>query len=151
MKARICLMLILLIFVSLVLFKNWERSHIGKWAIKTDDFSEFEDYIIVRETYHTGTGWEIIADNNSYYASGEIQDIIISPRLPGGRYPEPQNTFLCIVNHEGKRLHEASRTEYDCYDIIEWYPVYPVRRTVTLLPEFFYDKRFLREDELVSY
>ena len=118
-----------------------------KYAIHEKDFSHYPDSIIVRETWHTGTGWEQIGDSNGYLDQDEIKDIILEGDLPPnaslGQYA---NNYLCIV-----KIMDATdlgwNEIFDKYEVLDWYPVYPVKRE-TILPVWLYPKEFMTRSDI---
>jgi len=138
-----------IILVSVVFFVvNWIP---GKYAIKENDFKNYESYILVQEAHYTGTGWMQIGNENGYFSPEAYADINLINRtiLPQMEmYNEDYaNTFLCIVEHKGKMKHVAFEDEIESYYIVEWYPVYPILRD-TILPDWMYPKAFMTRQEV---
>lgn len=140
------MVLSLLFFLSL--FKIAEWSQRGKIAIKESDFDQYDQYILVKETYHTGTGWEVIGDNNGYY--NKYRDIIVLGNLPEASHPTAVNIFLCKVDFIEPRTF-IDGNKYEAIQIQDWFPVYPVVRNRCFFPKCLYSKKFLRKDEYVNY
>lgn len=126
--------------------------HPVKYAIEEKDFSDYSEYILVREVHYTGTGWSMIGDAGGYFPSEAVVDVILEgEELPEADTPaERYNTFLCIVEYKGKMEHVAFEEKLDCYVIKDWYPVYPVVRN-RLLPQFFYPRRYMTEKDMKGY
>lgn len=126
--------------------------HPVKYAIEEKDFSNYSEYILVREVHYTGTGWSIVGDIGGYFPSEAVQDVILEgERLPEADTPaERYNTFLCVAEYKGKAEHTAFEEKLDCYVIKDWYPVYPVVRN-RLLPQFFYPRRYMTEKDMKGY
>ena len=127
---------------------NWVP---GKYAVKESDFNQYEPYILVQEVHYTGTGWVQTGDEKGYFLPNEYVDIDL---INGNVLPQMEmynedyvNTFLCKVEYEGKIKHDAFEDEIDSYNIVEWYPVYPVLRD-TMLPGWLCPKRFMTEREV---
>lgn len=123
-----------------------------KYAIEEKDFSDYPEYILVREVHYTGTGWSMIGDAEGYLPGEEVVDVILEgEKLPEAVTPtENYNTFLCIAEYKGKKEHAAFDEKLDCYAIKEWYPVYPVVRN-RLLPQFFYPRGYMTERDMKGY
>lgn len=150
MKKRVTIIVLALIILVVVLFIiiNWIP---GKYAIKENNFKNYESYILVQEIHYTGTGWVQVGNENGYFLPEEYADINlingnILPQM--GMYNEDYvNTFLCIVEHKGKIKHAAFEDEIESYYIVEWYPVYPILRD-TILPNWMYPKAFMTRQEV---
>ena len=145
--------ILILSFFSILILKIKEYNSASKWAIREGDFSNYPNCIIIKESFHTGTGWEIIGDSNGFYThEGEdgIRGIIVLTKMPVGVVGHPLNSFLCIVEYKGETFIDNPGSNYDTYEIKDWYPVYPVRRTNVWVSDFFYSKHFLRVDEVES-
>lgn len=65
-KRIIFLAFFMLISIKLVRFIVINRTPV-KYAINLEDIQNYPDSIIVRQTWHTGTGWEIVGDTNGLY------------------------------------------------------------------------------------
>lgn len=127
-----------------------------KYAVKEEDFSKYGDYILIKEVHYTGTGWSIIGDENGYFPKDEIQDVILmgEEQLPGARMPENYNVFLCTAEYKGMVEHVAFEDEIPCYEITEWdqwHPVYPIVRTDRLLPQDWYPRDYMTENDVPYY
>lgn len=138
-----------LLIVMLVahLIYNWIPV---KNAIKIEDISQYPDCIIVKEAWHTGTGWELIGNENGYLISDDIKDVYLTGISPptasiGGEYV---NSYLCEVNYLGQDYYPGvGETElYDKYEVVEWFPIYPVKRD-TLLPSWLYPQDYLSKGD----
>jgi hypothetical protein len=144
-----------LVILAAIVFLFWRAYWIpAKYAIKEAQFSQFENYILVKEVHYTGTGWTQIGDEKGYFSKEDIKDVY----LTGEKLPETQMalggkpvTFLCIVEYEGKIDHAAFIEAIDSFKIIEWYPVYPITRSDTMFPSWMYPPGFLTENELRIY
>lgn len=133
--------------IGLFIKVNWIP---GKYAVKESDFSRYEPYILVKEVHYTGTGWVQTGNEGGYFLPEEYVDINLTN---GNVLPQMEmyhedyaNTFLCQVEYEGKIKHDAFEEEIDSYNIVEWYPVYPVLRD-TMLPGWLCPKGFMTEKE----
>lgn len=118
----------------------------GKYALKEEDFDNFTPYIIVQEAHYTGTGWVLVGDESGYFSSEDYLDIDFVNRdvLPLMRMYDDDhvNRFLCRVEYLGKKKHVAFEDEIDYYNIVEWYPVYPVLRD-TILPSWMFPNKYM--------
>ena len=149
-KTRATIIILILVTLAIVSFitVNWIP---GKYAIKENDFKNYEPYILVQEVHYTGTGWVQVGDENDSFSPEEYIDINIAngnilPQM--GMYNEDYvNTFLCKVEYEGKVEHEAFEEKIDSCYIVEWYPVYPVLRDI-MLPAWMYPERFMTKQEV---
>lgn len=123
----------------------------GKYAVKESDFNKYKPFILVQEVHYTGTGWAQTGDENGFFQPEEYADIDL---VNGNVLPQMDlydeacaNTFLCKVEYQGKTAHAAFEEEIDFYNIVEWYPVYPVLRD-TILPGWLYSKEFMTKKEI---
>lgn len=123
-----------------------------KYALKEDEFDQYSNYILVREVHYTGTGWTIIGDENGYLPDDLIVDVVLKgEKLPEAKAPADRyNTFLCIVEYVGMTEHMAYAEQLRCYEVKEWYPVYPVVRN-SLLPQKFYPQNYMTENDINEY
>lgn len=125
----------------------------GRYAVREEEFGEYEPYILVQEVHYTGTGWVQTGDERGYRLPEEYIDVDlingnILPQM--GMYNKDYaNTFLCKVEYKGKIEHAAFDGEVDSYYITDWYPVYPVLRD-TFLPQWLYPENFLTKREVYS-
>ena len=144
----IVIALIMAGLIGLFIKVNWVP---GKYAVKESDFNQYEPYILVQEVHYTGTGWVQTGDEKGRFLPDEYVDIDLTngkvlPQMP--MYNEDyDNTILCKVEYEGKIEHDAFEDEIDSYNIVEWYPVYPVLRD-TMLPGWLCPKEFMTEKEV---
>lgn len=120
-----------------------------KYAIKENEFSNYEPYILVQEVHYTGTGWVQVGDESGYFSSADYQDVYLTNGtvLPQMHMynDEYANTFLCKIEYIGK-MNPFEDEEVDAYRIVEWYPVYPVLRD-TILPSWMFPKSFIAKEE----
>ena len=122
------------IFTALMLIFYWFPLYgiPGKAAIKESDFNSYEPYIIVREVHYSGGIWVQAGDENGYFAEEDYIDIDLANRsiLPSMfMYDEDYvNQFLCKVEYRGKVENDMLGQEVDSYEVVEWYPIYPVKR-----------------------
>lgn len=148
MRITIIVLILIILVVGLFVIVNWIPD---KYAIKEDDFNNYESYILVQEVHYTGTGWIQIGNENGYFLPEAYIDINL---INGNILPKMEmynedyvNTFLCIVEHKGKMKHVAFENEIASYYIVEWYPVYPILRD-TILPNWMYPKDFMTWHEV---
>ena len=149
-KTRATIIILILVTLAIVSFitVNWIP---GKYAIKENDFKNYEPYILVQEVHYTGTGWVQVGNENGSFSPEEYIDInivneSILPQME--MYNEDYvNTFLCKVEYQGKINHVAFENEIESFYIVEWYPVYPVLRD-TILPDWMYPKGFMTKQEV---
>ena len=122
----------------------------GKYAVK-EDFDNFSPYIIVQEVHYTGTGWVLVGDESGYFSSDDYRDIdfVNGDVLPlMSMYDDDYvNRFLCRVEYLGKEKHMAFEDEINYYNIVEWYPVYPVLRD-TILPGWMFPDKYMTAYEV---
>lgn len=123
-----------------------------KYAVREEAFDHYEQFLLVREVHYTGTGWVIVGDENGYFQENQIADVVLEgERLPGAHTPaDYYNTFLCVVKDMGSVEHEAFGGKLACYEVVDWYPVYPVVRN-RLLPPGLYPQGYMTERDLESY
>ena len=150
-KTIITLGAIFVLAAIIIILTSW--IHPVKYAVQEEDFSDYSEYILVREVHYTGTGWSMVGDTGGWFPSEEVVDVILEgEKLPEARTPaERYNTFLCIVEYQGKKKHVVFEEELDCYVIRDWYPVYPVVRNERLLPQFCYPRGYMTEKDIKGY
>ena len=150
-KTKIISGVIFVLAAIMIILTSW--IHPVKYAIHEEDFSDYSEYILVREVHYTGTGWSMVGDTGGYFPSEEVVDVILEgEKLPEAYAPtESYNTFLCIAEYQGKKKHEWFEEEFDCYVIKDWYPVYPVVRNGRLLPQFCYPRGYMTEKDIEEY
>lgn len=115
-----------------------------KYAVRIEDIDKYSSAILVREAWHTGTGWEQVGDASGYFDNERREDVYLIGNYPpntsvGGEYA---NIFLCQVRYIGSYSMEGSSVQYKEYEVLEWYPIYPVKRN-TILPSWFYPDEYL--------
>lgn len=122
------------IFIVLMLIFYWFPLYgiPGKAAIKESDFNAYEPYIIVQEVHYSGGIWVQAGDENGYFAEEDYIDIDLTNGsiLPSMFMYDPDyvNKFLCKVEYRGKVENDMLGQEVDSYEVVEWYPIYPVKR-----------------------
>jgi len=132
------------IVVMLVLFIIKTRTPV-KYAVRLEDIHEYPNSILVREAFHTGTGWEKIGNEHGVYENEQGRvDVILQGNLPPFSDVGAVNTYLCEVKDLGPDIFPPLGDEelFAKYEVLEWYPIYPVKRD-TLLPSWFYPKDYL--------
>jgi len=120
-----------------------------KYAIKKEDIIKYENSILIKQTWTTGTGWEKIGDQFGFLQNTEKYDVILTADIPpsigiGGNHV---NTFLCIVEYLGIEYEPNYGGEFEKYLVIEWYPLYPVLRD-TILPSWLYPKGYMTKTDI---
>lgn len=151
-KCLIILTVIALIVVGAVVF-YWLFNYgtPGKKAIKDDDIINYKDYIIVKEPYSTGTGWIITGGSTQYKMQIEKKDVLLTgEQIPKAKIGTNVNSFLCVVEYKGIVEHDAFFEGVQCFEVKEWYPVYPVVRN-SLFPDLILPKDYLSDKELRHY
>lgn len=125
-----------------------------KYALREEQFNKYNNYILIREVHYTGTGWTMIGDETGYFSESEIEEIWITgeklPMASRALETDDYNIFLCIVESKGRILSPA-RTEVEHFEILDWYPVFPVRRTYRILPQFFFPRRYMTLKDIDCY
>ena len=152
-KIKHCMIIItgaFLIGIAILCYMNWYQP--VKYAVRKNDIAKHPNSILVMETWHTGTGWKKVGDQFSIFEVTERYDIYLYNNTPplaaiGGNRV---NTLLCLVEYTGKDYIEDFSGEYEKYNVIEWYPVYPVLRN-TILPSWLYPKGYMTKTDLVNY
>jgi len=101
MRITIIVLILIILVVGLFVIVNWIPD---KYAIKEDNFNNYESYILVQEVHYTGTGWIQIGNENGYFLPEAYIDINL---INGNILPKMEmynedyvNTFLCIVEHD---------------------------------------------------
>ena len=143
--------MIMILIIVVVGCSFWYRYWIPeKYSVKIEELDKDRNYILVKEAYHTGTGWEIIGDKNGYYKGKERKDIILSgEKLPYSDVGPNINVFACLVEYNGQEEHVALEEPMDSYNIIEWYPVYPVVRN-SIWPSWVLPKTFMNRQDIIG-
>lgn len=139
-------LIVLFICLAVYMMPYWKPE---KYAVSIDNISNYKDCMIVRETWHTGTGWEQIGDENGYLPLSTVEDVYLIGNIPL-RNPtagDHVNTYLCIVERSGTHYIEGSNQAYQQFTVTEWYPIYPVKRN-TILPSFLYPKNYLSKGDI---
>ena len=119
-----------------------------KYAVRIEEIQEYSGAILVRQTWHTGTGWEIVGDTNGFYENrGNVLDVKLEGDLPPtvGAGGEHVNVFLCKVELTGKYQIPGTISPnhiYDVFEVFEWYPIYPVKREEVFLPAWVYPDNY---------
>lgn len=120
-----------------------------KFAVRLEDLKEYPNSILVKETWHTGTGWEQVGDTSGYFKDESIKDVNLFGNIPPTVSPggDHVNTYLCQVQYTGLYSIEGNEEQYEEYKVLEWYPIYPVKRD-TILPSWFYPDNYLSKYDL---
>ena len=144
-KGFIILLLLLISIIIIYLIPAWLPV---KYAKTEKDFYKYENAILIKRTFYaTGASWKIVGDSNGFYDKEHIHDIWLEiddnpiREMPLSEYG---NTYLCIVEkiEEGK-YWEVGGEYFEAYKLVDWYPIYPIKRETILLPEWLYPKGFL--------
>ena len=132
-----------------------------KYAVKIENLNQHPGAIIVRETWHTGTGWEQVGGDSGYFDKKQVDDVKLIGKLPPtvGRGGDHVNTYLCEGWFTGEFfdisewviVQQASAGEevYPIYEVTEWYPIYPIKRD-TMLPQWFFPRGYLAKADMKS-
>lgn len=148
-KKRVFWGISFLLVIGIVSLSLWNQP--VKYAIKEDEFNQYSNYILVQEVHYTGTGWTMVGDEAVYFPSGQVKDVILSgKKLPEAKMPDHFNTFLCIVVEQGFVDHEAFEEQVGSYEIIDWYPVYPIVRN-GILPQNLYPRNYMTKPDMEGY
>lgn len=173
---KIFILMIFILFILILVYRFWKKKHIKfaislvifaatvltafalywafpvKYAVREEAFDRYEQFLLVREVHYTGTGWGIVGDESGYFQENQIADVVLEgEKLPEASTPvDYYNTFLCIVKDIGYVEHEAFEEKLACYEVVDWYPVYPVVRN-RLLPPQFYPQGYMTKRDLRSY
>jgi len=124
----------------------------AKFAVRPSQFLQYKNCIIVKEVYYTGTGWAQIGDEHGYFEKTDYKDVILSGKeLPDASISRTPTDFLCMVEYKGQvRNPVDSESLINSYKVIDWYPVYPIKRDVPF-PSWILPRGFLAKRELKSY
>jgi len=122
-----------------------------KYAVRIEDIYKYQNCILVKETWHTGTGWEQVGDDKGLFLSEQLKDVHLIGKTPpltsfGGDHV---NTYLCEGDYNGKHKIEGSSEIYNVFEVLEWYPIYPVKRD-TILPSWLYPKGYLSKCDKIE-
>lgn len=138
------LLIIYAIISIIVVVPYWKPM---KYAVHIENVSDYKGSIIIKAAFHTGTGWEIIGDENGYFTTEMISDVALTgvklPSFGTGEYR--LNEFLCIVEKTGTIVLDGE--VFEQYKVIDWYPIYPVRRETILIPSWFFPKDIWSEKD----
>ena len=149
-RAIIISIVALLVGTATVLYVNrWQPS---KYAVRTEKIQEYPNSILVKEAWHTGTGWEKVGNQDGFYEDDKKYDVYLVGNTPpkAGIGGDHVNTFLCLVEYQGVEYVDKYSGEHEKYIVHDWYPIYPVRR-YTILPDWLYPKGYMTESELEYY
>lgn len=149
-KIIIILPVVLIIGVLIIPFAISTRTPV-KYAVRLEDLYKYPNSILVKEAWHTGTGWEQVGDKSGKFPVDKVNDVHLIGNIPpvasiGGDHV---NTFLCIVDYTGKYELKNSIEIFDEYEVIDWYPIYPVKRD-TILPSWIYPKGYLSKYDKID-
>lgn len=149
-KALIILIPIALVMMLILSYIFYFRVPV-KHAVKIENVGQYPDSILVRETWHTGTGWEQVGDSTGFFEDALLEDVNLAGNIPptissGG---DGVNTYLCRVQLMGSFTIVGDNTPYDEYYVLEWYPVYPIKRD-TLLPSWLFSDAYLSRWDMNS-
>lgn len=148
-KKSIIFLLVFLLVMNTVFF-IWNNRPVV-YAIKEDEFNHYSNYILVQEVHYTGTGWIMVGDETGYLPGEQTKDIVLKgKRLPEAQFPENFNTFLCVIEYQGLVDHEVFEEQVKSYEVIDWYPVYPIVRN-GILPQFFYPSNYMTKYDIEGY
>ena len=141
-------LILIMVLLSCFIYNYWIPV---KYALLEEEFSEYNNYILVREVHYTGTGWTKVGDERGYFKEEEIIDIrILDNPLPISKMGQYTNIFLCVVEYEGKCEDNGLKERFDTYTILEWYPIYPVVRD-SLIPTLLLPKNFMARRDIPFY
>ena len=146
-KGFIVLFLLVIVIIIIYLIPAWIPV---KYAKMEADFYKYENAILIKRTFYaTGASWKIVGDSNSFYDKENIRDIWLEKddkpiiEMPLSEY---DNTYLCIVKKiEGCKYWEEGGEYFEAYKLIDWYPIYPIKRETIILPECMYPSGFLNK------
>ena len=153
-RIMLYILLVAVIVFGFTLTKFIVETHTPvKYAIRLEDIHEYSNFILVRQTWHTGTGWERVGDEQGLYENlSVVRDVQLEGNLPPltGIGGEHVNVFLCIVTPTGTYRIEGTTSpiyEYESFEVNDWYPIYPVKRD-TIFPSWFYSKYYMSKADL---
>ncbi|WP_242977597.1 hypothetical protein [Lachnoanaerobaculum umeaense] len=146
-RGLIVLFLLVIVIIIIYLIPAWIPV---KYAKMEADFYKYENAILIKRTFYaTGASWKIVGDSNSFYDKENICDIWLEKddkpiiEMPLSEY---DNTYLCIVKKiEGGKYWEEGGEYFEAYKLIDWYPIYPIKREKIILPECMYPSGFLNK------
>ena len=147
LRSFILLFLLVIVIIIIYLVRVWIPV---KYAKMEEDFYEYENAILIKRTFYaTGASWKIVGDSKSFYDKENICDIWLEKddkpiiEMPLSEY---DNTYLCIVKKiEGGKYWEEGGEYFEAYKLIDWYPIYPIKRETIILPECMYPSGFLNK------
>lgn len=136
----------IIIFIKIIIF-IYTIVTPYKYAIKLSEIANYKDSILIKQTWHTGTGWEIVGNNKGLYNDKMcIEDIKITGNIPplNGLDTERSNIFLCEIVSNGEFQIPGTNSDvhlYKEYVVVNWYPIYPIERNC-FLENLLYSKKF---------
>ena len=147
LRSFILLFLLVIVIIIIYLVPVWIPV---KYAKMEADFYEYENAILIKRTFYaTGASWKIVGDSNSFYNKENIHDIWLEKddnpirEMPLSEY---DNIYLCIVKKiEGGKYWEEGGEYFEAYKLIDWYPIYPIKRETVILPGWLYPAGFLNK------
>ena len=117
-----------------------------KYAIREEDFIKYGKFILLKGNYDTGTGWSKVGDETGFYNKDKVYEVWIEGKMKPPKistsFAGHQKVYLRKVE-EVSELKDIKGIMYQAYKIIEWYPVYPIIRDPTVLPEWVYPTEFI--------
>ena len=152
LKSLIILWVLVTLIIIIYLIPAWIPI---KYAKTEGDFYKYENAILIKETFYaTGASWEIVGDSNGFYDKEHVHDIWLEiddnpiREMPLSEYG---NTYLCIVEKiDGGKYWEVGGEYFEAYKLIDWYPIYPIKRETVILPEWLYPAKFLSKYDFGS-
>ena len=138
--------LFIIVFMLMHIIRYWIPY---KYCVKEENIHKYVGCILVQEVWHTGTGWEIVGNDKGLFDNATHKDIILTGQIPpetpvAGRHV---NTYLCEVDYKGYEWVDNLHEEFEKYEVVDWYPIYPYKRD-TILPSWLYPYDYMSRADL---
>ena len=143
LKGFIILLLIVVLIIIVYLIPAWIPV---KYAVKEYNFNEYKNYILVKENSYTGAPWLKLGDDKGFYNKNNIYEVWLEgEKIPIITSPtESDNIYLCEVDEKVGEVIIYNMS-YEKFKVINWYPVYPIKRETVILPGWLYPAGFLNK------
>jgi hypothetical protein len=143
-----------LIGIWLITFLIPSRTPI-KYAVHMESINEYPGSILVKVIRTTGPGWERVGDEYGLYTNSRgVNNVQLEGYAPPSMSFEGSlNVYLCILDPTKTYVtyFEDYGFEYEVYSVLDWYPIYPVRRHTIFMSEWIHSKDYLSKYDLRNY
>ena len=121
-----------------------------KYAVNLEDVGGYPNSIIVRQEISTDIEWICFGDENGLFENLQVIYVHLIGNVPMRLAPTGDhfNLFICEVEYVGTHHLEDAGIVLDQYEVIDWHPIYPVKRDPLLLPESFFPDNYLSKYDI---